>query len=122
MRRTSERRVPWQEHAENAAFTRFALHCYLTAVLVHDLGNDGQAQAHALRLVVKNGLKMPSRCRASIPAPRSITEISAVPPAARVFTVIAPPGAVACAALSTRLKKTRSISSASKGNGGISGA
>ncbi len=42
--------VHGQEHAENAAFAGFALHCYLTAVLVHDLGNDGQAQAHALRL------------------------------------------------------------------------
>jgi len=60
---------------------------------------------------------MPSRCRASIPAPRSITEISAVRRPPRLHRDRSA-GAVACAALSTRLKKTRSISSASKGNGG----
>src|ERR1035441_3701770 len=38
-----------QKDAENAAFAEFALHCYLTAVLVHDHGNDGQPQSHALR-------------------------------------------------------------------------
>src|ERR1039458_3452940 len=54
-------------------------------------------------LVVKNGLKMESRCFASIPAPRSITAISTIPPIARVFTVTAPPASVACTAFSTRL-------------------
>ena len=54
-------------------------------------------------LVVKNGLKMVSMCFGSMPAPRSITAISAVPPAARVFTVTAPPAGDACAAFSTRL-------------------
>ncbi len=86
-------RVHRQQHAENAALAGLALHCYLTAVFVHDLGNDGQAQAHAFRLGgeerIENGSSM---LRGSMPAPRSITAISALSPAARVFTVTAPPG------------------------------
>ena len=44
-------------------------------------------------LVVKNGLKMSSSCFGSMPEPRSITAISAMPPSARVLTVTAPPAA-----------------------------
>src|ERR1019366_9289761 len=43
------RRIHGQRDAEDAAFARFALHCYLTAVLVHDLGDNRQAQPHSLR-------------------------------------------------------------------------
>ena len=39
-----------QQHVEHAAFARFALHCYFTAVFIHDFRNDGQAQSDALRL------------------------------------------------------------------------
>ena len=42
--------VHGQQHAEDAAFARLALHCYLTAVFVDDLGDDRQAQADAFRL------------------------------------------------------------------------
>src|ERR1017187_7094558 len=38
-----------QRDAKNAAFSGFALHCYLTAVLVHDLGHNRQPQPHSLR-------------------------------------------------------------------------
>src|SRR5580692_399667 len=54
-------------------------------------------------LVVKNGLKMESRCWGSMPTPRSITAISTDSPAARVFTLTAPPGGDACTALRIRL-------------------
>jgi len=40
-----------QMHAENAAFSRFALHRYITAVFRPTIfGNDGQPEANALRL------------------------------------------------------------------------
>jgi len=52
-----------QMHAENAAFSRFALHRYITAVFVDDFGNDGQPRPTPCGLVVKNGLKMLSRWR-----------------------------------------------------------
>ena len=41
--------------------------------------------------------------------------------AATLFTVIAPPGGLACAALSSKFETTPSISSASRSSGGISG-
>src|SRR5215831_11376975 len=73
-------------------------------------------------LVVKNGLKMLSRSFGSMPEPRSITAISTISPASLVLIVIVPPDGVACAALSSRLKKTRSIMSASSASSPISGA
>src|SRR5664279_3879298 len=44
------RRIHGQRDTEDAAFAGFALHCYLTAVLVHDLGDNRQAQPHSFRL------------------------------------------------------------------------
>src|SRR5574340_553360 len=54
-------------------------------------------------LVVKKGLKIASSRAGSMPAPRSITSVSAMPSTTRVLTVIAPPSAVVWAALSSRL-------------------
>ena len=54
-------------------------------------------------LVVKNGLKMFSRCLGRYRDPRSITAISTVSPTCRVFTVMLPLARLACAALTSRL-------------------
>src|ERR1035441_10180928 len=43
------RRIHGQRDAEDAALAGFALYRYLTAVLVHDLGDDRQAKSHSLR-------------------------------------------------------------------------
>ena len=70
-------------HAKHAAFAGLALHCYSTAVLVHDLRNDRQPQPHAVRLGgeerIEDGLhdawgRCPSRGRSP--------QISAMPSAA----------------------------------------
>ena len=96
--------VHGQQHAEDAAFSGLALHCYLTAVFVHDLRNDREPEPDALRLgreervedrlqvlgldpdaAVDHGdLGDARRRRASSPSPRR-------------------PAGVACAAFSTRL-------------------
>ncbi len=56
-----------------------------------------------LGFVVKNGLKILSRCSAVIPEPLSITAISTNPSTGRVFTVIELPAGLASAAFRNRL-------------------
>jgi len=67
------------------------------------LGNDGQAQTHALRFGgeerIEDAVQVPGVDSRAAVDHRDFGG----PPAARVFTVTAPPGVVACAALSTRL-------------------
>src|ERR1035441_9574118 len=50
-------RIHGQRDAEDAAFAGFALHCYLTAVLVHDLGDNRQAQPHSRRFGGEKGIE-----------------------------------------------------------------
>ena len=65
-----------QNHAENAALSRFALHRYLTAVLVDDFGNDGQPEANPLRLGSEERIENIVALRGIDAAPRSITATS----------------------------------------------
>ena len=89
--------------AKHAAFPGLALHRHLTAVFVHDLGNDGQAKPDAFGLGgekrIEDGLQVFGLDAGAAIDHRSSTASSA----SRVFTVTVPPAGVACAALSSRL-------------------